>query len=101
MYVVVWRFTTDDPVNFERHYGPEGIWSRLFRRSPEYVRTDLLKSTDAYVTLDWWTSLEAYNAFREQHAEDYSLIDDACEAVTLFEEKLGEFVTVVPDTKST
>ena len=91
MHVVVWRFTTDDPVNFERHYGPEGIWARFFRRSGEYVRTDLLRSADAYLTLDWWTSLEAYNAFREQYADEYAKVDAACEAVTTFEEKLGEF----------
>ena len=92
MYVVVWRFTTDDPAAFERHYGTEGTWAQLFRRSSDYVRTDLLKSTDAYLTLDWWTSLEAYDRFREDHAEDYAAIDTACEAVTTFEEKLGEFV---------
>ena len=62
MFVVVWRFTANDPAAFEEHYGPEGTWARLFRRSPEYVRTDLLRGSDAYLTLDWWTSLAAYNA---------------------------------------
>jgi hypothetical protein len=93
MYVVVWRFTTDDPAAFEEHYGPEGTWARLFRRSGEYVRTELLKSADSYLTLDWWASLAAYDAFRVEHAEDYAKLDAACEAVTTFEEKLGEFVS--------
>ena len=94
MYVVVWRFTTDDPATFERTYGPDGTWARLFGRSSDYIRTDLLKGADAYLTLDWWTSLAAYNSFREQFAEDYKLLDEACEAVTTFEEKLGEFLLV-------
>lgn len=91
MFVTVWRFTTNDPATFEHHYGPDGTWAQLFRRSGDYRRTDLLKSSDAYLTLDWWTSLDAYNAFRERYAEEYAAVDTACEAVTTFEEKLGEF----------
>lgn len=93
MYVVVWRFTTDDPAAFEKHYGPDGMWARLFRCSDEYVRTDLLKGAESYLTLDWWTSSAAYDAFRKEYAEEYADVDAACEAVTTFEEKLGEFVT--------
>ena len=92
MHVIVWRFTTGDPERFEQHYGPDGTWAKFFRRSSDYVRTDLLKGADAYLTLDWWTSLTAYDAFREEHAEDYAMIDTLCEALTMFEEKLGEFV---------
>jgi len=91
MHIVVWRFTTEDPERFEQHYGPDGTWVKFFRRSANYIRTDLLKSADTYLTLDWWTSREAYDAFRKEHAEDYAAIDLACEAVTMSEEKLGEF----------
>lgn len=94
MFVVLWRFTTNDPHAFQRHYGPEGTWVRLFRRSADYVRTDLLSEGETYVTLDWWTSLAAYDAFREAHADEYARLDAACEAVTTSEEKLGEFETV-------
>ena len=94
MYVVVWRFTTDDPAAFEEHYGPNGTWVQLFRHSEDYVRSDLLKGADAYLTMDWWTSLAAYDAFRERYAEEYARVDQACEAVTTFEEKLGEFESV-------
>ena len=91
MHVAVWRFTTNDPEEFERHYGPEGTWAQLFRRSAEYVRTDLLTDGSAYVTLDWWTSRAAYHAFRRDHAEDYARVDRQCEALTLTEEDLGRF----------
>lgn len=94
MYCIVWRFTTSDPAAFEEHYGPNGTWAQLFRRSGNYLRTDLLRSADAYLTLDWWTSLDAYNAFRAEHAEEYARVDATCEAVTTFEEKLGEFDAV-------
>jgi hypothetical protein len=91
MYVVIWRFTTKDGENFERHYGPDGTWARLFRRSTDYVRTDLLRGGDAYLTLDWWTSAAAYEAFRDAHAEEYARLDAECEALTTAEEKLGAF----------
>ncbi len=91
MFVVLWRFTTRDPAAFERHYGPQGTWELLFRKSAEYVRTDLLRDGETYVTLDWWTSLAAYDAFRENQADEYARIDALCEEITTSEEKLGEF----------
>lgn len=94
MFVAVWRFTTTRPAEFERHYGADGSWARLFRRDAAYVRTDLLRDGTSYVTLDWWTSREAYDGFRELHAGDYATLDRLCEALTLDEEKLGEFATV-------
>jgi hypothetical protein len=94
MYVVLWRFTTNDPAELERHYGPEGTWAVLFRRSPDYIRTDLLRGADHYLTLDYWTSRESYDAFRTEHAAEYARIDALCEALTTAEEKLGAYVTV-------
>ena len=94
MYVIVWRFTTADPAAFEPHYGPDGTWARLFRRSPDYIRTDLLRGADSYLILDWWTSRTAYDAFREANATEYAEIDRMCEAVTTEEEKVGEYEAV-------
>jgi hypothetical protein len=93
MFVIIWRFTTADAEAFERHYGPEGTWARFFRRDPQFVRTDLLRG-DAYMTLDWWTSREAYDRFRVAHAAEYGQIDFMCEAVALTEEKVGTFDVV-------
>ena len=91
MFVTVWRFMTNAPAEFEQHYGPEGTWARLFRYSADYVRTDLLRSSDGYLTLDWWTSRAAYEAFRTEHADRYAEIDAMCEELTTFEEKVGEY----------
>ena len=92
MYVVIWRFHTDDPAAFERHYGPDGTWAMLFRNSPDYIRTDLLRGDTHYLTLDCWTSRESYDAFRHEHAAEYARIDALCEALTTSEEKVGEYV---------
>ena len=87
MYVAMWRFTTNDAQAFEQHYCSDGTWAQLFRRSSEYVRTDLLTDGTAYFTLDWWTSREAYDAFRAEHADEYARVDRECEAVTVTEER--------------
>lgn len=94
MFVAVWRFTTNDARAFEEHYGPEGTWARLFRRDAQYVRTDLLRGADGYLTLDWWSSRAAYESFRTSHARDYAEIDALCESVTTSEEKIGEYELV-------
>ena len=94
MFVAIWRFTTSRPHEFERHYGTDGSWARLFRRDASYVRTDLLRDGTSYVTLDWWESRDAYDRFRGRHAADYAALDRTCEAVTVEEEKLGELETV-------
>lgn len=91
MYVVLWRFTTTNPAEFVRHYGPDGTWSALFARSPEYVRTDLVTDGDVYLTMDWWSSREAYERFRTDHASDYAALDAECGKLTASEEKVGEF----------
>jgi len=94
MFVILWRFTTNDASTFERHYGPAGTWAQFFRRDPGFIRTDLLKGDDAYLTLDWWTSRAAYERFRDVHASQYAAIDRECEAFTTSEEKLGEYESV-------
>ena len=91
MFVILWRFTTRTPAEFERHYGPDGTWARFFRRDPEYVRTDLLRGPDHYLTVDCWMSRAAYEAFREREREGYTEIDRMCESVTVEEEKVGEY----------
>ena len=49
MFVVVWQFeiAEDKMAGFEAAYGPDGAWAQLFRTSPNYLGTELLR--DAYV----------------------------------------------------
>jgi len=91
MFVVIWRFITNDPSAFERHYRADGTWAQLFRTDSNFVRTDLLRGADHYLTLDWWRSREAYEAFRSANAERYAEIDRACESLTITEGKIGEY----------
>lgn len=93
MHVVIWRFRIRDSAaaEFERHYRPDGTWATLFRRDPAYLGTELLRGPDSCVTIDRWTTAEAYDAFRAAFADEYARIDAECEELTVGEEKVGEF----------
>jgi len=72
MFVVVWQFeiAQEKLSAFEATYGPDGPWAKLFRTSPDYHGTELMR--DAYVpgnylTIDRWTSEQAFRAFRKDH----------------------------------
>jgi|ERR1700749_1627913 heme-degrading monooxygenase HmoA len=96
MFVVVWQFEIAEEkiASFEAAYGSEGTWAQLFRSSPEYKGTELLR--DAYVpcsylTIDRWTSEEAYRAFRKTHDPDYETLDRSCDALTNRETRIGAY----------
>jgi heme-degrading monooxygenase HmoA len=96
VYVVVWSFDVADEQRaaFERAYGPDGAWARLFIRSPGYLGTELLHDAehpDRWLTVDRWVSLEAYAAFHETWKADYEALDDACAALTRREDRVGAF----------
>jgi len=53
-----------------------------------------LKDRRMYLTLDYWTSQEAYEAFRERHLAEYKAIDARCETMTESEREIGRYGTV-------
>jgi len=96
MFVVVWQFeiAEDKIAGFEAAYGPEGSWAKLFRTSSDYLGTELMR--DAYVpgnylTIDRWTSEEAFRAFRKSHDNEYETLDRACDALTGRENRVGAY----------
>ena len=97
MFVILWQFDIAEEkiASFEAAYGSQGSWSQLFARSSEYLGTELLKDAyvpGRYVTIDRWTSEEAFRAFRAQHDADYEALDRACDPVTAAETRIGAFV---------
>lgn len=96
MFVVVWQFeiAEDKIAAFEAAYGPEGQWAQLFRLSPDYRDTELLR--DAYVpgnylTIDRWASEEAFRAFRKEHDSAYETLDRSCDDLTARETRIGAY----------
>ncbi len=96
-FAYVWRYEVrpGDEARFERLYGPGGEWVRLFRGSPDYVGTDLLRGpAGVYVTIDRWTSREPYEAFAAEHRNEWGTLDARGERLTSAERLLGEYDVV-------
>jgi len=95
-FVVIWEFRAPSGQKdaFERAYGADGQWVRLFREDEAYLGTELirdLKAEGSYLTLDFWESEEAYDAFRAKHAAEYEAIDAECESLTESEREVGRY----------
>jgi heme-degrading monooxygenase HmoA len=98
-YLVIWEFRvrTGREQKFEQVYGCNGDWAQLFRKSEDYIGTELtrdLQRPSRYITLDYWTTSEAYKKFRSQHEQAYASLDAACEELTEHEAAIGEFGSV-------
>jgi hypothetical protein len=67
---------------------------RLFRRDPEYIRTDFLADRDdpaRFMTIDFWTSREACMSFRERFHGEFEALDQRFGEFTVQELHLGDF----------
>jgi heme-degrading monooxygenase HmoA len=96
MLHIVWEFVAKPEcvAEFERHYGPEGTWARLFRRSPGYRGTELYRDRNEpgrYLLVDRWEDAGAFAAFKTKHLAEYEATDKACEALTQREVCVGQF----------
>lgn len=94
-YLAIWEFEVklECRAQFEDIYGPDGAWARLFRQSPDYLWTKLTRDLPRprrYLTLDCWTSREAFRNFKRAHAAEYESLDKQCESFTEREVMVGE-----------
>ncbi len=98
MYWIVWSYDVKlaQLKAFERAYGPDGDWVRLFRRAPGYTGTELRRETDRaarYLTIDRWQTRADYQRFRDTFRREYEVLDARCGALTDSERKVGDFET--------
>jgi heme-degrading monooxygenase HmoA len=96
MFLVLWEYDVKpgSEEQYERVYGPDGDWARLFRREAAYQRTLLLRDAlrdGIYVTCDFWETRAAYKAFRLANSDAYLALDKSCEALTISEREIGVF----------
>jgi hypothetical protein len=93
MTVRVWRYDvpTDVREEFEREYGPDGSWARLFAASPWFVATSLyvdVESPTSYLTVDRFADDEAWQQFRAEHDTAYQKIGERLRHLTTAQEDL-------------
>jgi quinol monooxygenase YgiN len=99
-FTAVWEFQVKPEAvsAFESIYGPDGAWAKLFRQSPDYRGTELIRDLERpgrYLTLDHWNSREALHRFKQEHNAEYAALDKQCESLTEREGFLGNFGSVV------
>jgi hypothetical protein len=100
-FLVIWQFQVREGIEkrFEKIYGSHGDWVQLFAQDNAYVKTELVRESNSasYLTLDFWTSETAYDAFRKQHRAEYRALDLKCEGMTESECEIGRFVRVTTE----
>lgn len=103
-FVYIWQYTVkpDLTAEFLGAYASDGEWAALFSKDGNYIKTDLLHDTervDVYVTIDYWKSKKARDSFREKYSEEFEELDRRCEAYTISEVLIGDFI--INDTGAT
>jgi heme-degrading monooxygenase HmoA len=95
-YLVIWEFRPRPgrEADFVKAYGSDGDWVKLFRQDTAYLGTELahdLEDAGRFLTLDFWSSRDAYEAFQRKHKVRYAEIDASCENLTSQERLIGAF----------
>ena len=98
-YAYMWEFRVkkEYTAQFEERYGPDGAWVRLFRQGNGYLQTELFHDVNIpgrFITVDYWTSKEAYENFRDEFHDDFTALDNDCEQLTESEQLIGAFSSV-------
>jgi Antibiotic biosynthesis monooxygenase len=99
MFVALWEFEVKPGCEerFEKAYGPDGDWARLFRNDSHYHETRLVRDTfrrGVYLTMDFWESRGAYEEFMARHRTEYEAIDAIGKDMTVKEWRIGWFELV-------
>lgn len=84
---------------FEKAYGPGGDWMRLFRRKQGHIRSELIRDRErplCYLSLDFWTSRQAYERFMRQNHAEFRRIEKRCSFLTVEEKLIGKFDSLSP-----
>ena len=94
-FAYIWRYVVDSHKReFLDAYGAGGEWVKLFSRDPNYIETILLRDADdenRYITIDYWTSRSARDAFQDKYRDEFLELDKRCEVFTSNEEFRGDF----------
>jgi heme-degrading monooxygenase HmoA len=96
LFVALWEFEVKPGYEekFEKVYGANGAWAKLFAWDAAYRGTRLAHDVErerVYLTLDFWETREAYEKFKKKNAAEYDRIDQECEGMTETEKHLGGY----------
>lgn len=94
MFVRVWEYDVAEgrEAEFDRVYSSDGAWAQLFARSEGFLGTELFRSRGEarrYLTVDRFTTQDAFRRFMDQHEASYAELDRQCEALTVSEREVA------------
>lgn len=96
MMLLVWEYMIrpDRVEEFEALYRPDGPWVELFKRSPGFLSTTLMRDTHdplRYMISDRWNSEASYEAFKLDFASDYAALSERGGRTHRAEHLIGRF----------
>jgi len=99
MLMIVWEYMVrkGKVTEFETLYGAGGAWVELFRQSPAYVSSVLVRDAHErlrYLIADRWETEKDFEAFKEQHAARYGELDALGARLHRAEHLIGRFEDV-------
>ena len=94
MMIRVWEYEVSEGsvADFERVYGADGAWARLFSSSDGFEGTELfvsLSSPGRYLTVDRFDEEASWRRFQTEHRDAYLALDAESEGLTLSERELA------------
>jgi hypothetical protein len=95
MMIRVWEYDVAEhaATDFERVYGAEGDWARLFSSSDGFEGTGLFVSVSnsgRYLTVDRFRDQASWRRFQAEHREAYLALDAESASLTIAERELGQ-----------
>ena len=96
IFVYIWEYIVREEylAEFQKIYGPEGDWVRLFKNAKGYIGTDLhqdISNSTRFISVDCWNTREDRDYFRKEYSREFELLDKHCERFTQSENLIGEF----------
>lgn len=96
-FEIVWTYDVEEAARaaFERAYGPDGDWARLFFAVDGFIEVVLLADIERpgrYLTIDRWRDAVAFEAFIGVHGDQYAALDDALAGISSRGHRLGAYV---------
>jgi len=96
MLVIVWEYEvkSDRIEDFESFYRPDGPWTGLFRGSPAFLSTTLmrdLRKPGRYMVADRWMSESMYEEFKLEHQQAYDKLHERGHRFINIETEVGRF----------
>ncbi|WP_136709551.1 antibiotic biosynthesis monooxygenase [Agromyces sp. H66] len=96
-YEIVWTYDVASARReaFERAYGADGDWARLFARGDGFLEVVLLADAAVpgrYLTIDRWRDAASFERFQAEHGDAYAALDDDLANVSGRGTRVGGFV---------